>query len=183
VQRTLSFLPLKIDPVTRQMAESSTEWRVEMWKTVLPEVPKYLLKGKGYNYSADDLFMTQMQATRAGAVSYEAAAFAGDYHNGPLSVIIPFGAAGMLTFVWLLFAGSRFLYSIYQESPPELRQINRFILALFLARVVFFFFIFGSLINDLFYFTGLLGFSVALNRVARSSVVEAEPNAASPEVV
>jgi len=182
VQRTLSFLPVKIDPVTRQMAEYSTEWRIEMWKSVLPEVPKYLLKGKGYSYSADDLFMTQMEGTRAGTVSYQAAAFAGDYHNGPLSVIIPFGAAGMLAFVWLLFAGSRFLYSVYREGPPELRGINRFILALFLARVLLFFFIFGSLTNDLFHFAGLLGFSVALNRAAQRPLEIAEPDVARSEV-
>jgi hypothetical protein len=153
-----------------------------MWKTVLPEVPKYLLKGKGYNYSMDDLFMSQMESVRAGTVSYEAAAFAGDYHNGPLSVIIPFGAAGMIVFLWLMVAGTRFLYSVYMDSTDGLRQINRFILALFLARVLFFFFLFGSLTNDLFHFTGLLGFSVALNRSAREPVEETEPNVARSEL-
>jgi hypothetical protein len=181
VQRTLSFLPIKVDPLTREMADSSTQWRVDMWKAVLPEVPRYLLKGKGYNYSADELFMAQMNSIRAGTALAEEAAFAGDYHNGPLSVIIPFGAAGMLAFIWLIVAGARFLYSVYSKSPPELLLINRFILALFLARVLFFFFIFGSLINELCHFTGLLGFSVALNLAARKESVETEPAVASPE--
>ena len=153
-----------------------------MWKAVLPEVPKYLIKGKGYNYSADELFMAQMKSVRAGTALSEEAAFAGDYHNGPLSVIIPFGAAGMLTFIWLMVAGARFLYSVYLKSPPELLLVNRFILALFLARVLFFFLIFGSLINELCSFTGLLGFSVALNLAARKPAVETEPAVASPEV-
>src|SRR5262249_49129950 len=43
VQRTLSILPINVDHTTREIAESSTQWRVDMWKTVLPQVPKYLL--------------------------------------------------------------------------------------------------------------------------------------------
>lgn len=177
VQRTLSFLPVKVDAVTRDMANFSTEWRIEMWRSVLPQVPKYLLKGKGYSYSADELFMAQMQTSRVGSVSFEEAASAGDYHNGPLSVVIPFGAAGLIVFVWLMVAGARFLYTVYRDGDPQLRQINAFLLALFLARVLLFFFIFGSLYTDVFYFTGILGFSVALNVVGKQPVT-AEPNEA-----
>jgi O-antigen ligase len=181
VQRTISFLPLKIDPATKDSADFSTKWRVEMWKTVLPEVPKHLIKGKGYSYSADGLFMAQMQSRQYGSVSFEEAAYAGAYHNGLLSVIIPFGAAGLITFVWLLAAGTRFLYTVYQSSAPELRQINRFLLALFLARILFFFFIFGSLYTDLFYFTGILGFSMALNVAGKAQSVENGPEQAVQE--
>jgi O-antigen ligase len=182
VQRTLSFLPIKIDPMTRQQAESSTEWRLELWKSVLPQVPKYLLMGKGYSYNAEDLFMAQLNSVRAGGVNYEEAAFAGDYHNGPLSVVIPFGAAGAIAFVWLMVAGARFLYSVYQKSPPELRQINAFLLALFLARVLFFFLIFGSLYNEFFRFTGILGFSVALNIAGRREPNEPAESSAPEDV-
>lgn len=174
VQRTLSFLPVKIDAFTKETAQFSTQWRVEMWKAVLPEVPKYLLKGKGYTYSADDLFMAQMHTIRIGSVSFEEAAFAGDYHNGPLSVVIPFGAAGLIAFTWLMIAGARFLYTMYRDGAPELRRINAFLFALFLARILLFYFIFGSLFNDLFHFTGILGLSIALNVAGRR---EPEPSA------
>jgi hypothetical protein len=177
----LSFLPIKLDSVTKEMADFSTEWRVEMWKTVLPDVPKYLLRGKGYTYSADDLFYAQMQSRRLGSVSSEEAAFAGDYHNGPLSVVIPFGAAGLITFVWLIIAGARFLYTMYQNSAPELRRINAFLLALFLARVLMFSFIFGSLYTELYLFTGILGFSVALNVAGRQQTSETGQAAVSEE--
>lgn len=167
VQRTLSILPIRIDPLTKEFANSSTEWRIEMWKAVLPEVPKYLLLGKGYTLSSGDLFMTQVQAGRTGGVSFEQAAFAGDYHNGPLSVVMPFGLAGVLAFAWLVAAGARFLYTMYREGAPELRRINAFLLALFLARVLLFTFVFGSFYLDLFHFVGVLGFSVALNVAAK----------------
>lgn len=163
VQRALSFLPIKVDAVTKEMADYSVQWRVEMWKAVLPDVPKYLLKGKGYTYSADDLFMAHMEGTRTGAVSFDAAALAGAYHNGPLSVVIPFGIYGAIAFLWLMVAGARFLYTVYRDGALELRGINAFLFALFLARVMVFLFIFGNLYTELYYFTGILGFSVALN--------------------
>lgn len=181
VQRTLSVLPLKVDPEAQEQADVSTRWRLEMWKMVLPQVPRYLIKGKGYTYSADDLFMAQVAATRSGTASYEEAAFAGDYHNGPLSVVIPFGALGFLCFVWLMVAGGRFLYTRFREGPPELCRINAFLLALFLARLLLFFFVFGSLYNDLFIFTGILGFSVALNSAWDRPAAEAASQATEVE--
>jgi hypothetical protein len=183
VQRTLSFLPLEIDSATKTEAEFSTHWRVEMWKSVLPQVQEHLLQGKGYRYSADDLFMVQAEAGRLGSVSFEQAAFTGAYHNGLLSVVIPFGAAGLIALAWLMIAGARFLYTMYQECAPALRKINAFLFALFLARVLFFFFVFGSLFNDLYYFTGILGFSVALNVAGRQQSGEPTPATVSEEEI
>jgi hypothetical protein len=178
VQRTLSFLPIDIDPLSKQSAESSTQWRVEMWHQVLPQVPNYLFKGKGYVISADELFMAQEASAFGHGASHERAALAGDYHNGLLSIVIPFGLYGVAAFFWLVIAGARFLYRMYQDSAPELRQINAFLLALFLARILFFVFIYGSLALDLFNFLGILGFSVALN----VNVKRLQPTLADDEI-
>lgn len=163
VQRTLSFLPVEIDAQTRNSAQDSTEWRVEMWKSLLPQVPKYFFKGKGFNASGDDLFMSQESVGRGLASRWEVAAVAGDYHNGFLSVIIPFGIWGLAAFVWLLAAGARFLYTNFRDGAPELRRVNAFLFALFLARVLFFFVVYGALSGEFYQFTGILGLSVALN--------------------
>ena len=40
-------------PDARLDAEGSTEWRLDMWKALLPEVPQYLLLGKGFAFSAE----------------------------------------------------------------------------------------------------------------------------------
>jgi hypothetical protein len=149
--------------MTRVMADSSTEWRLAMWNAVTPQIPEYLFLGKGYNLSGTDLFMAHESAGRGLAASWESAALAGDYHSGPLSVIIPFGIWGVLAFGWLLYAGARFLYTVYRNGPEELKLINRFLLALFMARILFFLLVFGALYNEIFYFTGILGLSVALN--------------------
>ena len=87
----------------------------------------------------------------------------GNYHNGPLSILIPFGIYGAIAFVWFLVAGLRVLHRNWKLGDPALRTVNALLLAAFAARVVFFFFIFGSLHSDMVVFAGLLGLSVALN--------------------
>lgn len=164
VQRALSILPIKVDPMTKLAAQGSTEWRVEMWKTLLPEVPQYLFKGKGYNLNPQELTLVLDSAWWGHSNSYEVAAFAGDYHNGPLSVVIPFGLYGVVAFGWFLAVAIRVLYQNYRHGHPALRQINAALFAFFIARVVFFLFVFGAFYSDLFYFTGLVGLGVALNR-------------------
>ena len=49
-QRSLAFLPLKLDPAPVRDAEASKEWRLGIWRDALPTVPQYLLLGKGYCY-------------------------------------------------------------------------------------------------------------------------------------
>jgi len=98
------------------------------------------------------------------------AAFAGDYHSGPLSVIIPFGIFGAAGFVWFLIAGGRVLYLNHRYGDPSLKLINACLFAYFLCRVISFFFIFGALYYDLYFFTGTVGLSLSLNGgVSRSA--------------
>jgi hypothetical protein len=163
-QRSLAILPIPIDPLVRMDAESSTGWRLQMWREVLPEIPRYLLVGKGYVFTAAD----QMYALG----NLESTELVGDYHNGPLSVILPFGIFGAIAFIWLMIAGLRVVYLNYQFGDPALDKINRFLLAWFAIRVFFFFTVFGSLHSDLPIFLGVLGLSISLNGgVARPAVV------------
>jgi hypothetical protein len=169
VQRAISILPVEIDPVARLGAEWSTEWRLEMWKAVASEVPDYFFLGKGYTLSSAELALVMESTTRGYLENWAGSAMAGDYHNGPLSVIIPFGIWGAMAFLWVLYAGTRYLYKVYQDSSEELKGVNRFLLALFLARILFFFFVFGSFYNDFYHLTGILGLSVALNAANQTS--------------
>jgi O-antigen ligase len=175
VQRSLSFLPIGVSADVKLSAQVSSEWRVEMWRNVVGQIPKYLLRGKGYNVSPDDLYMAQYSAMRGFASSWEGAATAGDYHNGPLSVLIPFGIWGFAAFVWFIIAGSWYLYRNYRDGPEELKRINAFLFAFFVGRAAFFFLVFGALSTELYIFTGLLGMSVALNaRKAGAPAVQPE---------
>jgi hypothetical protein len=169
IQRCFSFLPIEIDPVIKSHAEASSQWRIELWKRVVDEVPIYFFRGKGYTFSGGDNYMAQQNEMRFGQIAgAEWAAISGDYHNGPLSLLIPFGIYGLLGFMWLVAAGSLYLYKNYRNGLPELKTINGFLFAAFTAKSVFFFSIFGAVAVELYLFTGILGLSVALNTQKKS---------------
>jgi hypothetical protein len=166
-QRSMSFLPLKWDASVVADAEGSTLWRENMWAALWPQVPGYLLLGKGLSISADDFqligggaFAGQIQSTDAGRGVY---AISGDYHSGPLSTLIPFGIWGAIGILWL-FAVSLFVaYRNYRYGDPELQTFNNFFLAVTIWAVFAFFFVFGAF--DIAVSDGAkgLGFSLALN--------------------
>ena len=158
VQRSLAFLPIPLDPVAKMDAQNSTGWRWQMWMDVVPEIPRYLILGKGYSFNAND----QARLTRSGG-TMESFELVGDYHNGPLSVILPFGIFGSIAFVWFLFAAGRVIYQNYKFGDPAFHNINIFLFAYFVVKAIFFFTIFGSLHSDLPLFLGLLGLSISLN--------------------
>lgn len=161
IQRSLSFLPLEVDPVAKASAEASTAWRVKMWQTVAPMVPQYLILGKGYAIKSSDLQMSTLEMNASSGT--EGAVLASDYHNGPLSVIIPLGIFGVIGFVWFLGAGFNVLLKNLRHGNPEVRLLNVFLISSFSAHVLCFITVFGSFYSDLVMFTGLVGLSVSLN--------------------
>jgi hypothetical protein len=163
VQRAISFLPVDIDPAIRADALGSYEWRMKMWRTLMPEIPDYLFVGKGYAMNSAELELMAILVERGGAQSADLSLMAGDYHNGPLSMQIPFGIFGSLTFCWFLIAAGRALYNNWRYGEPDLRHVNGFLLAFFCARVVIFLFVFGGFYSDIAHFAGLIGFGLSLN--------------------
>jgi hypothetical protein len=166
-QRGLAFLPVDISPDARRDAEGSTEWRLEMWSALLPEVPNYLLLGKGYAFSAetydeymgaDAVFKTSIDA------SQNPLALSSDFHSGPLSVIFSFGIWGVIA--WLAYwAGGFFVvWRNYRFGDPALRQLNLFLFAMFISKCLGFLFIFGAIVDDVGGFAAIIGLSVAINQ-------------------
>ena len=143
MQRALSFLPGKFDHVARLDAASSTQWRVDMWKQVLPEVPNRLFRAHGWGLDARD-FYTGVEMGRP-PDPLTSAILVGNYHNGPLSVLMPFGIYGAIAFVWFLIAGLRVLHRNWKFGSPALQNVNALLLAAFAAQAIFFLFFFGSL--------------------------------------
>ncbi len=162
IQRSLSFLPLEVDPVVRYSAQGSTEWRVQMWQALLPEVPRYFWFGKGLGISGRELNLTSDLA-RMGAGGSEGSALAGDYHNGPLSTIIAFGVWGAIGLLWLLAASIRALYLNHLYGDESLRTINTLLLAYFISRALTFLVIAGGFYTDIAVFAGIVGLSLSLN--------------------
>ena len=173
VQRSLSFLPGKFDWMARESASGSMEWRLQMWRDVLPEVPKYLFMGKGWTYDARDYAMSVEMGEAGNPLA--GVILVGDFHNGPLSVLIPFGIYGAITFAWFLAVGLRVLYRNWKFGSPALHSVNALLLAAFAAQIVFFCFFFGSMYSDMVIFAGILGLGVALNGAGASPVPAEQP--------
>lgn len=167
MQRTLSFLPLNLSPVARFDAQASTEWRLEMWKVLLPRVPENLWLGRGLGISSTDLELTAELAWRGKLSSQELAMLAGDFHNGLLSVLIPFGIWGLIGIVWFWAAALRALYFNFRYGDNAVKRINTFLFAIFIVRMLQFLIVYGSFYDDLALFTGITGLSVALNNGIR----------------
>jgi len=175
-QRVLSILPVQIDPAVRADAQASVDWRFNMWRALLPQVPPHLLLGKGYAISQEDYQMMGPDAAfRSIDPSEQGLALSGDYHSGPLSVILPFGIWGAIAFLWFLIAGLWALHHNRLYGDPALQTVNTLVFAAFLAKVISFLVIVGALSADIAAFAGYLGLSISLNggicRPARSPAV------------
>lgn len=163
MQRSLSVLPLPVDPAARADAQGSSEWRLSMWRALAPEVPRYFWAGKGFTASATDYYLAQESVRRGLSADYELMMLSGDYHNGPLSIIIPFGIWGVLAFLAFVIAALRVLYLNYVHGDPALQRINTLLFSYFVSKLVFFLSVFGAIHLDIAMFVGIVGLSVSLN--------------------
>jgi len=163
-QRALAFLPLNLSTEASQSAEGSSNWRYEMWKALLPQVPQHLLLGKGYAISMEDFqSMGYDVAFHSVDPSQQSLALSGDYHSGPLSVVLPLGIWGVIAFLWLMLAGLRVMYCNFRHGDESLRTVNAYLWAYYLYSSFRFLFIYGGLSGDMLVFASTIGFSIALN--------------------
>jgi O-antigen ligase len=163
-QRSLAFLPLKVDPMARQDAQSTLNWRIEMWKALLPQVPQHLLLGKGFAITHEDYEMMGWNSPfQAVDASQQGLALSFDYHNGPLSVVLPFGIWGVIVFLWFMAASLRVMYCNFRYGDPSLRTINTLLWAYLLFQFVSFVFLGGAFADGMMRFIGPLGLSIAIN--------------------
>jgi hypothetical protein len=150
---------------------------VQLWTATAQQIPQYFFLGKGYAISMED--WNNIQASGAFLNAGGAATMGGqdnplaissDFHNGPLSVIIPFGIWGVLAFWWILFVCGWILFRNYRNGSPSLKLANSFLLVQFLVKIFIFMTVFGALQNDLGTLMALVGLSVAINHgLARSN--------------
>ncbi len=173
IQRSLTFLPLKLDEWVRQDAQGSLDWRIEMWGTLQREVPENLMLGKGYSIDPDAMRMSMFNSVQDFGLKSEWAMLTGEYHNGPLSVLIPFGIWGALAFVWFLVASALRLRWHCRNCDPSMLNINRAFFVFFVVRSIFFVFLIGSLYSGLVEFVFLIGLAEAMN--AQPKPDETEP--------
>jgi hypothetical protein len=137
-----------------------------MWQALLPQIPTYLLLGKGYAIHSEDFAAMGMDTAihNSADAADQGLAISGDYHSGPLSVILPFGIWGVIAFLWFIYVSMRVVYRNFRYGDPKLRTANTFIFTTYTVAVFTFFFIAGALNSEMQQFTALLGLSVAINQ-------------------
>jgi hypothetical protein len=144
------------------------------------------LLGKGLAFSADEFneMMTGNLALQQTADKLDASqgslALSNDFHNGMLSLIIPFGVWGVFTVLWFLWAGAVVLYKNAKYGDPEFHLVNAVLFFLFAWEGLNFISCVGGLqiSSELANFIGYLGMSIALN----NGVCEPAPDP-RPQVV
>jgi hypothetical protein len=176
-QRAISFLPYKVSTAAKLDAQATLTWRIDMWSALLPQIPRYLLLGKGYNINPLDYeFVMGPEASIHNTFAQnDPLALAEEFHNGPISVLIPFGIWGAIVFLWFVTVALWALYRNYRYGDPPLRITNSFLLAAFAAHVIMFMIIGGDLSAEMMAFTGVLGLSVAFNGGVRRPVRTIRP--------
>jgi hypothetical protein len=174
VQRSLSILPIEIDPVARANADVTTEWRLRLWGMLWPQVPQYLLLGKGCAIDPSEMYLVSYAAKHLNILQDDEWLLMGAYHSGPLTILIQFGGFAALAFLWFITACFRTLYYHFRNGPPELRLVNTFLLSYFAMRIIYFLFIYGHFAEDFFIFTGLIGLSVSINGNMKKAVTVQE---------
>jgi O-antigen ligase len=161
VQRALSFLPGRWDPVAVADASNSTQWRLEMWKIMLTE-DKYIDSkwlGDGFGLSKRQLAVMSAQR-QFGDIGQEDFLTLGNVHSGPLSTIRYAGYVGLFIFMTLLITTARIAWRLTQRAKGS----PYFALALFICipliyspfSYVFVFGSFDSALPSAIYSLGLL---------------------------
>jgi hypothetical protein len=147
-QRALSWLPFaEIDRVAAIDADSTTEWRLQIWADAVHEIPEFLWIGKGYAY---DVYA--IDALRLHPVEYQRlwAPIAVSYHSGPLSLIIGMGLAGFILgstiLIYTIIRHWR-LVSMKWENK-WLYRIHLVIMVRYYSLVISFFLFYGDVFNS-----------------------------------
>jgi len=103
-QRSLSVLPgIKVNVSASRDALQTSDWRIEMWRKMLPMIPKYALIGRGVGFDLREAYgaftLSSDQTTK-----HEFFIATHNYHNGPLWAAIDLGGTGAILLFGFMIA-------------------------------------------------------------------------------
>lgn len=112
-QRVLTMIPADWDSEAVVDADSTTTWRLDMWKWAWEDnrILRDKVWGQGFGVNADDLNIlssklqsgTGSEGAFVGASRQEWFLLYGGFHNGPISTVRCVGGVGFVLFVPLMF--------------------------------------------------------------------------------
>lgn len=156
-QRMIAWIPFAdISYLARESAQSTSEWRIDMWRILLEqEVPKYLWLGKGFLWDFSEAYAnTQIGA----ATSFFIATH--QYHSGPLFLLVDLGVWGFVSVTcFVIFTIKTHLkYLHFDWRFEDAKNAHTVFLAVFISEAALFYLVFGgisSLVRMIFYVTVL----------------------------
>lgn len=158
-QRVFSVLPFaKVSWEVSMAASGTIAWRMEVWARALQQVPDYLLLGKGFAFSAQEVMTITARQLYMNDIEYVLASH--NYHNGMLHTLLDLGLLGLLAAVGfiasVLYRHGPFLRRTWQS--PALRHYHRVVLSVFVATVIVYFVLAGGVTHlcTLFFWAILL---------------------------
>jgi hypothetical protein len=172
IQRSLAFLPLGWTAEAKLAAETTTEWRLDMWRDAWrdPNIMNDKIFGDGFGFTAHEMKIMSDEIMGIGGLqggaTYEMHMIRGSFHNGPLSSIRFAGSIG-LGFITMLMLSTA-VYAIRTVKSAE--GTPYYVMAMFVGlpviyQVFEFFVIFGAYDNALITFFTSVGL---LNLIDRS---------------
>lgn len=118
-QRALTFLPGQWSQVAKDNAQSSSEWRFQMWRVLL-KGSKYVRShwfGDGFGVSKRDMAaIAFLQGRGNGEDNIETTMILGTVHSGPLSTIRYAGYVGLGIYLTLLVLIARFAWQLARRA-------------------------------------------------------------------
>jgi O-antigen ligase len=175
VQRSVSFLPgINIDFNAEISAFSTSEWRLNVWRDALSEIPNYFWLGKGYTFPANIQQQLMLSGTRDHIErwAFETSAF----HNGLLSLLIGMGISGLLIGCGLLI---HFVIRFYRIATKdwENKDLYSFFVSIFAlntVNIIMFFTLYGDVqvsFPRIFFFSMVLQGVILSERKSQTEIL------------
>lgn len=156
-QRSITWLPfVDVTADTRFDTDVTSAWRVEVWKRAFEDAPQYLLLGKGFAFSREEM----LSYIRWSMNDYSFVLTSHNYHNGLVQILIDLGLPGL--FFALGFVGVvlkvHWPYLTRGWGNPMLGHFHRVMLAGFIAQVIVYVFVGGGVSSFviLFFWTTMM---------------------------
>ena len=164
IQRALTVLPLGWDAEAMKTAETTTNWRLDMWRDAWndPNYFKDKIVGDGFGFTQQELLlfaneMIGMQGLTGVSNTYEMFIIRGSLHNGPLSSIRYGGFVGLILLTTLMIGTAIYAVKVVRASIGTVYTPMAFFIAIPLIYGPFAFFaIIGAYDNQMSqYFLGV----------------------------
>lgn len=166
-QRSLAWLPfVDVAGDTRIDTDVTSQWRIEVWKRALEEVPQHLIVGKGFAFSSGEM----LSYVRWTMNDFSFVITSHNYHNGVIHILMDLGLSGILVVTGFIVAVFLRHYRLLSKTwnSTVMRHFHRVMLAGFVAQVIVFLVVGGGILTlvTLLFVSLILGQIVKADRSA-----------------